>query len=267
MENINWTVICIYGCLIVLVLIMVAPGFLLANKLVKSMKENVVKDRNDRSLYKLSIYENGGVLAPATIVSARRIRSWNFGGSRGHTPYHLVDFEVEVTPHNGIPFIVKFQDELYRENYLVQNYQMVHEIGRRVWVTYDPMDTSRAYLDHYDEDHNETGLIERELHFRRIRFDLLTQNNEELKKNGIPAEARIVYAEDLGLPYPNKSARAIHLTFDVADNAGGVFRAEGDALIAETSLSKYSSGKTVFVRYDPQNPKWAVLASERNKSL
>ena len=73
--------------------------------------------------------------------------------------------------------------------------------------------------------------------------------------------------DDLDLPYPLKQSRGMRLYFDVIPQNGEPFRSEGDALIAEIALEKYSAGTKVFVRYDPQNPERAVLDTERNKSL
>ena len=59
----------------------------------------------------------------------------------------------------------------------------------------------------------------------------------------------------------------MHLYFDVMPRDGSVFRAEGDVLIGDAALDKYSVGKTVYVRFNPNQPEWAVLDSERNRSI
>ena len=143
---------------------------------------------------------------------------------------------------------------------------MLTEHGRKIWVTYDPKDTSKAYLDHYDDDH-ESAMKEREVNGRRAAFNKRTEGNEDLKIRGEQAEAVITRVDDLDLPFPSKNSRAVHICFEVTPKAGFSFQAEGDVLIGETAIAKYSVGKKVFVRYDPQNPKWAVLDTERNRSI
>ncbi len=139
---------------------------------------------------------------------------------------------------------------------------MISEHGRKVWAVYDPNDPTRAYLSHYDENHDEGTL-----NYRRGVFNTLTEGNEELKKTGVQAEAIITGIDDLNLPYPLKKGRAMHLYFDVMPRGGSAFRAEGNVLISDAALEKYSVGKTVYVRFDPRQPERAVLDSERNKSI
>lgn len=139
---------------------------------------------------------------------------------------------------------------------------MVSEHGRKIWVMYDPQDTSRAFLDHYDNQHEEVML-----NYSRGEFNQLAESNEELKKNGEQAEAIITRVDDLNLPYPLKKSRAMHLYFDVTSKVGFSFEAEGYFLIGDSVTEKYSVGRKVFVRFDPLYPKKAVLDSERNKVL
>lgn len=109
---------------------------------------------------------------------------------------------------------------------------------------------------------------EREINGRRAAFNKRTEGNDDLKIRGEQAEAVITRVDDLNLPYPLKNARAVHnIWFDVTPKTGFPFQAEGDVLIGEAAVEKYSVGKRVFVRFDRQNPKWAVFDSERNKTI
>jgi len=260
-----WWSFAFYGCLIVLVLILIGPGLILGIRLSKKFQQELQVERDERNKQNTSIFENGGVLAPAVIISARKVKSW--GGGKNSPPSSFVmDFEVEVTAENAEKFVTSFRNELYRDSYVMAANEMITERGKKIWVTYDPKDTSRAYLDHFDEDH-ESAMKEREIDIRRAAFNKLTSGNDELKASGESAEAIITRVDDLDLPYPLKKSRALHLYFDVRPAAGFPFQAQGDVLIVETSLQKYSVGKKIYVRYDSQNPTRAVLDSERNKYI
>jgi len=236
----------------------------------RTKSQLLTNEKNERNSRKLAIYESGGILAPAVILSARRVRSWRGVGSGvGKTskpPYHLVDFEAEVKPDGGVPFRVKFSDQVVRREYSDFSPELPSEQGQKIWVVYDPKDTSRAYLDHYDTDH-ESAMKERETDIRRYQFNQLTEGNDALKANGIPAEAVIARVDDLNLPYPWKKARAMHIYFDVMPKNGFTFQSEGDFLIGDGAGEKYSVGKKIYVRYDQQNPKRVALDSAQNKNL
>jgi hypothetical protein len=209
-----------------------------------------------------AIRDHGGVLAPGVIVAARRVKSW--GGSKNRSNNsHIIDYEVDVTPEDGNLFRTSFRDELYSSSHTLVGNEMLSEHGRRIWVIYDPINTSRAFLNHHYQDQHEDAMDNE----RRGKFNKLTEGNEELKKTGEQAEAIITRVDDLNLPYPSKKGRAIHLYFDVAPKTGFVFQAEGDLLILDSAIGKYSVGRKVFVRFDPLDPKKAVLDTERNKSL
>lgn len=264
--------LCFFGILGAFVIIFFVPGIISGSLAGKVLGDKYRRDMTwikqeiaEISKYKQDIFVHGGVVAPGVIVSAHPVKSW--GGDRRHGhPYHLVDFEADVAPEGKPQFRAKFRNEIHRDSYVILGNEITTEHGRKIWVTYDPMDVSRAYLDHFDEDH-ESAMKEREIDTRRAEFNQLTSGNEDLKINGEPAEAVITRVDDLNLPYPLKKSRAMHLYFEVHPAAGLPFQAEGDVLIVETSLQKYSVGKKVFVRYDKHNPKWAILDSERNKSL
>lgn len=274
----SWQAILVYALVFLVALIYFVPsllediqGYLVSRQERQSSANEINKMIDDISKNKEIIFLDGGVLAPAVIVSANRVLSWGSGSHRGPFPSHLVDFEADVMPADSPAFRTKFRNEVhrsetYRNSYAIVGNEMISEHGRKIWVTYDPKDPSRAYLDHYDDDH-ETAMKEREINGRRAAFNKLTEGNEDLKIRGEQAEATITRVEDLNLSYPSKSARAMHICFEITPRTGLPFQAEGDVLIGETAVKKYSVGKKVFVRFDLQNPRWAVLDTERNKAL
>lgn len=90
---------------------------------------------------------------------------------------------------------------------------------------------------------------------------------EPLRTTGAPAEALIVLAEDLGLPYPRRKSTAMRLHVDVTPPGAATFRAAIPALITLTAMPKYATGRRVYVRFDPRDPERVVLDKERNATL
>ena len=265
MENFNWLgLICTVGVFVflgVIIVAMLAPGFLLGFALSKKQNEQLRAEREERQKFQESIRDNGGVMAPGVIRAANVLRSW--GGGKNRSPDgHVLEYLVEITPENGAPFQAKINHEFNGGSYTSVFNEMISEHGRQVWVVYDPKDSTRAYLSHYSENHEE-GV----LNYRRGIFNKLTEGNEELKKTGVQAEAIITGVDDLNLPYPLKKGRAMRLYFDVIPRSGSVFRAEAHALIGDAAIEKYSVGKMVYVRFDPGKPERAVLDSEHNKLI
>lgn len=265
MENFNGLgLVCTVGVFVflgVIIVAVLAPGFLLGFALSKKQNEQLNAERAERQKFQESIRDNGGIMAPGVIVAAKILRSW--GGGKNRAPDgHVLEYLIEITPENGSPFQAKINHEFDGGSYTSLFNEMTSEHGRQVWVVYDPKDPTRAYLSHYNENHEE-GV----LNYRRGIFNKLTEGNEDLKKRGVQAEAIITGVDDLDLPYPAKGARAMHLYFDVMPRGGEMFRAEGNVLIVDSAIQKYSVGKTVYVRFDPLKPEWAVLDTEKNKSI
>lgn len=239
-----------YACLAGILLIFIVPIFLMIGYF--SMKRlGVSKKALDE---RRDILNSGGVMAPATILSARRIE--------GSKTDHTVDFEVEVQPEDRSPFRAGYRTVISQRGYTAVGSELIGYAGRKIWVVYDPNNLSRVAF-HHDDSQHEEFMLDR----RREEFNKLTAGNEDLKKRGEQAEAVITRVGDLNLPYPLKQSRAVHICFDVTPKTGAVFQAEGDFLIGDAAVQKYSVGKKFYVRFDPQNPKWAVLDTERNKSL
>lgn len=203
-----------------------------------------------------------GTTDPAVVISARSIMERSPFGRRERR----IDYEVDVQPEGHTPFRQTFQHWSERRNFTTIMGQLAGEAGRKIWVTYDPNDPSQMIFEHYDEEHGKI-IEQQELEKRRTEFNTLAEMNNDIRKAGEEAEAVILRAEDLDLPYPLKRSRGMRLHFDVLPKTGNSFRSETYALIAETSLEKYSAGKKVYVRFDPLKPERVVLDSEKNRAL
>lgn len=265
MENFNWIAfLCVCGVTLPFIIGMVLL-FRALSPVAKGINSKREIERNERDINKLSILDNGGVLAPAVILSAKRVTSW--GGVRSNhekDTNHLVDFDVEVSPKSGAPFLTKFREEIIPNGYQIIDNEMVSEHGKKIWVTYNPEDISKAYLDHYEEDH-ETEMKAHGMNLRRALFFRLSEQNDDLNKSGEQAEAVITRMDDVNLLYPMVKSRGIQFYLDVKPKSGVVYQAEVKALISDASLQKYSVGKTIYVRFDPLKPERVILDAKRNR--
>ena len=264
--NLNWSGFGIYGCVCGFSLIALVIFVVIANIVNKPAIDQINAKHDERIKRKIVIYENGGLLAPGIIISAIRVRSWGDTSKRRNHKFHLIDYEVDVFPPNDAPFHTKFREEIVREGYQIKDGQMVSEHGWKIWVTYDPSDKSKAFLDHFDTEH-ETAMETRDLDFRQMKYNLVFEENEKIERYGQQAEAVITQIDDLQLPASLLKSRAMHLHLDVNTGAGANHQAECDAMISEASLSKYTVGRKVFIRFNSQNPRRVALDTKRNKKL
>jgi hypothetical protein len=253
-SNANWFSILLGGACFVGIPLISFIGWLISGNMDNKRMEK-------RSAEKEALRQRG-IMAPAIVLSARSTMERSVFGRKERR----IDYEVDVLPDGRAPFKQSFQHWTERRGYTAVMGQLVGEAGKKIWVTYDPNDPSQMIFEHDDQEHEQIA-SEQELNERRAKFNKLTEGNEALKINGKQAEAIITGVDDLNLPYPLKKGRAMHLYFDVMPRDGSVFRAEGDVLIGDVALEKYSVGKTVYVRFDPNQPERAVLDSERNKSI
>lgn len=228
------------------------------NKLEKKMEAEAEAEQK----FIVELAERGTV-AEAKILSLRS--SGQLRRLSGKQPEALFDYDVEVLPKDKTAFTASFQhwlpvyDSTGKFGADSIGDALRGERDQKIYVMFDPNDQSQIMHSHYEKDHSTI--------LRMIEFNKNIKGNDELKRVGEQAEAVITLAEDLNLPYPVKKSRAMRLEFKVTPKSGMDFKAEGLHLIGDKALKKYSAGKRVFVRFDPQNPNWAVLDSERNKSL
>lgn len=261
MDQFNGSTLIGLACTVMIFLVFAGPILFYIFFTIMKHGNEIKAERAEIKKKQDAIRNHGGVLAHGVIVAARRVKSWGGNKNRSNDS-HIIDYEVDVTPEDGNLFRTSFRDELYSRSHTLVGNEMISEHGRRIWVMYDPRNTSRAFLDHHYQDQHEDAMDNE----RRGKFNKLTAGNEEIKKTGEQAEAVITRVDDLNLFYPVKKGRAMHLCFDVAPKTGPVFQAEGDFLILDSAIGKYTIGRKVFVRFDPLDPKKAVLDTERNKT-
>ena len=233
-------------------------SFLYFNEVEKRANEEAEAEQK----YHVALAESG-IVAEAKILSLRS--SGRMRRLSGRQREALFDYDVEVLPKDKPAFTTSFQhwlpvyDSTGRFGADTIGDAIRGEREQKIYVIFDPNNQSQIIHSHYEKDHPTI--------LRMIEFNKITKGNEELKRVGEQAEAIITLAEDLDLLYPVKKSRAMRLEFKVTPKFGADFQAGGHHLIGDKAVKKYSVGKRVFVRFDPQNPKWAVLDTERNKQL
>ena len=166
----NMSNLVIYSCVCGSALVALVAFVVLANLVNKPLVEQRDAKKDERIKRKIAIFDGGGLLAPGVIITANRVRSWGDTSKRRNHHIHLIDYEVDVFPPDDEPFSTKFREEIIREGYEIKDGLMISEHGRRIWVTDDPTDKSKAFLDHFDDEH-ELAMKTRESDFHKMKLD------------------------------------------------------------------------------------------------
>lgn len=203
-----------------------------------------------------------GVLAPAVVVSARTHTSRKSVDGE----YIKIKYVADVYPQGGQPFRAEFVHWSERHHYTAIMGEMVGEAGKQIWVTFDPSEPTDMMFE-YDEEQRIRRWQEADLQARRSAFEAAAKPLEKLRDRGAEAHALIVHVEDLQIAYPGTNGMALQFHVDVTPNGGAPYRTVVPAIVATASLPKYSVGRQVYVRFDPQDPRRVVFDSQRNRAL
>lgn len=190
-----------------------------------------------------------GVTEPAVIVSASNMYSSGGGKNRPANTAH-VKFDVEIQPVGQSAFRATFNDVLpIRDRDPFFPGERKDLAGVKIWVTYDHNDKSKMVLDHFDSNHDKA--------MKRKEFDKLEKRNAGIRRTGIEALAKIIETEDLELTNAverdHMKVKSMRLVLDVKPQNAPSYRAETMGMIAAASLHKYSVGKKVYIKYDPND--------------
>lgn len=126
--------------------------------------------------------------------------------------------------------------------------------GAAVQVKYDPNDISKVAVESLGIGGNMAGA-----NLQSVQAAVLAQEQyyNQLRQTGEEALATIVLAEETNIRAA-EGGSVFRFTFDVKPRTGDPFRAETQAAIADASRDKYTVGKQVYVRYDPNGDKKQV---------
>ncbi|GAB4498907.1 MAG: hypothetical protein OHK003_12820 [Anaerolineales bacterium] len=185
-----------------------------------------------------------GISAPAVILSA-----WNNyasgGGKHSRSTTAHVTFEVEVQPVGQAPFKAKFKDTLsIKEGEWFIMGPRKEDVGKKIWVAYDPNNLKRMVIDHFDSNHD--------FMLKRRAFEKREDELQTVLKTGEDATAEILEVEDMKLSYniEKDSSKTLQLKLQVTPKNGVSYETETVGLFMNTGLHKYTVGKKVTVKID-----------------
>lgn len=201
-----------------------------------------------------------GISAPAVILSA-----WNNyasgGGRHSRSTTAHVTFEVEIQPAGQAPFRAKFKDTLPIRNgeWFIMGPRK-EDVGKKIWVAYDPNNLKRMVIDHFDSDHAFMS--------KRRAFEKREDKLQTVRKIGEDATAEILEVEDLELSYKieKDSSKILQLKLRVDPKNGASYETETVGLFMNTGLHKYTTGKKITVKIDRTDKYKVVLVGSVQES-
>jgi hypothetical protein len=227
------------GCFILPV---VGVGIVLLALWIVRLNKGDRKKRYQDRFEKLSTLRKIGITAPAVVLSAKN--GFSSGPDSGSQETSIT-FQLEVQPEGRAAFQSTFQDWVPGRGYRYR----ADDIGRKIWVTYDLNDTSQMMFEYYDEDRKHL--------LGRADFDKLQKKYDVIRKTGEEALAVILEIEDLEITNvierDHLKQTIMRVKLDVAVKDGQSFTAETQALFSNASLHKYTVGKKVYVKINPQD--------------
>ncbi len=198
---------------------------------------------------KLNDLRKRGITAPATVISAK---NGIVNSSSGHRVMRMT-LEVEVQPEGRSKFVTTFKDWLPVGRHFVSWGDRPEEVGKKIWITYNPNDVTEMLFEHYDKDHK--------YYLGYPAFAELEKQNIVIRKTGEEAIATILEVEDLELVHSNhkEMKSVLRLKLEVTPKAGEPFQAEAQNTFMNAGLHKYTVGKKVTVKFNPQDKTQVAL--------
>lgn len=196
---------------------------------------------------KLDELRKRGITAPAVVITSR------VGGKDGHTMQ--VKFEIEVQPEGQPAFRAAFEDWLNAGSNFQANRDRPEDVGKKIWVTYNPDDLSEMMFEHYDYAHKYL--------LGRPKFNEIANRDEKLRKTGEEAIALILEIEDLDLTDDIEREQLqktiLRLKLEISPKIGEPYQAETQAMFVNSGLHKYTVGKKVVVKFNPKDKMQVAL--------
>jgi hypothetical protein len=238
------------GCFAIPILVVIVVAAVIFFIWMSKRNANQFKQQRQEQIVAL---RGSGITAPAVIVSAQN------GVAMGpNNDQRLqVIFEVEVQPNGRPVFKTTFKDWLEISQYtgFVAGAGRPKDVGRKIWVTYDPNDVTQMMFEYYDED--------RKYKVGRPIFEQMERRNKGIRETGQEALAVVLEAEDLELANliekDHLQQTIMRLKLEITPQNQEAYKAETQALIANASLPKYAVGKKVYIKFNPQDRTQVVL--------
>jgi hypothetical protein len=164
--------------------------------------------------------------------------------------YPAIKLTLEVYPPSGEPYQVTI-------NQLIERMQIpLFQPGKMVPVVINPDNREEVHAFSPGGDAGggmgvtaAGGVLPQDAEKMLVEND---RKNREIMARGESARATILEAEDLGMRV-NGDNPVMRFTLEVSPSDREPFKAETTAPILESSVPKYGEGKTIFVRYDPED--------------
>jgi hypothetical protein len=190
--------------------------------------------------------QNSGLIKTGVSASAVIIGIQDTGVTMNDSPQ--VRLTLQVTPADRPPF------QAVATTFVGRLQVGMITPGASVMIRYDPNDTSKVAIESLGAPAANSGNV------AAIQAALQQQDQyyEQLRKTGEEALAKILTVSDMNMRVGDTGGM-FRLTFDVTPRIGEPFKAETQCAIADTSREKYSAGKNVYVRYDPNNKAQVAL--------
>lgn len=186
-----------------------------------------------------------GITAPAVIISAK---NGIVQGAKNNQRM-LVTFEVEVQPEGRPAFQTTFKDLVPVGSSYSTWGDRPQDVGRKIWVTYDPNDITQIMFEYYDE--------KRKYMLGRPAFDQMEKRNKSIRETGEEAVGTILETEDLEITNvierDHLQQTIMRVKLEIVPQNGQPYKAETQALFVNASLPKYQKGKKVIVKFNPQD--------------
>jgi hypothetical protein len=190
--------------------------------------------------------QNSGLVKTGVPASAVIIGLQDTGVTMNDSPQ--VRLTLQVTPADRPPF------QAVATTFVGRLQVGMITPGASVMVRYDPNDISKVAIESLGSPSMNSGNI------AAIQSAMQQQDQyyEQLRKTGEEATAKILTVTDMNIRVGD-SGSMFRLTFEVLPRFGESFKAETQAAIVDASREKYSVGRMVYVRYDPNNKAQVAL--------
>jgi hypothetical protein len=185
-----------------------------------------------------------GKPARARVVTAR------YTGAVINDIYKEYDFTLEVFPEGGEPYEAKTRGLVPIEE--TASFQP----GMMIPVMVDPADPNDVAIGGNEESElgNLATTTPKEEQERQI-VEMLERNEklmDEILGKGVEAQAVILKAFELGINV-SKAGPVMQFLLEVKPEGRDAFQASTMGVIKEASVPKYQAGKTITVKYDPDD--------------
>jgi hypothetical protein len=185
-----------------------------------------------------------GVPARARVVTAR------YTGTVVNDVYKQYDFTLEVFPEKGEPYEARTRGLVPIED--------VHSFdpGRMIPVMVNPANPADLAIGGKEDSElgNLASTTPKEEQRRQIEA-MLERNEkkrEDIHARGLEAEAVVLKAFELGINV-NGPNPAMQFLLEVKPEGKEAFQVETMGVIDEAAVGKYQPGKTITVKYDPDD--------------